>query len=300
MNIVVYGAGAIGSLFGGLLSRQNNVFLIGRKYHVNVIRRKGLEIQGKTNLVKKISAGSSIDDISFPVDLLLLTVKSFDTEQAIMMASPIIDDHTLLINFQNGIGNLEIIKTYVSDKQIIPGITTHGSMFIRPGVIQHTGRGKTILGELNGQKTERIRHLIKCFNDAGITTTLSTAIVKDIFRKAIINASINPLTAIFQCRNGYLLKNPVLSHILEQVCIESTLIARAQGFHINPEEMCNQTLEVIRETADNYSSMVQSIQKKSQTEIDAINGNLVDIGKTYGCDTRLNQLLTKIIKSIEL
>ena len=102
MNIVVFGAGAIGSLFGGFLSKNNNVFLIGRKPHVDTIKNNNLLLQGKAKLKVRISAAVSIDNVPFTPDLLVLTVKSYDTENAIKEARKIIDDNTVLLSLQNG------------------------------------------------------------------------------------------------------------------------------------------------------------------------------------------------------
>ena len=157
MNIVIMGAGAIGSLFGALLSKKNNVMLIGRTSHVKAIRKNGLNIEDKTQLNSKIPAEDSIDKVTFSPDILILTVKSFDTRSAINQAMKIIEDDTVILTLQNGLDNIDVIEKVVDDKQIIAGITTHGAFFSKPGSIRHTGKGKTILGELSGKKTGRIK-----------------------------------------------------------------------------------------------------------------------------------------------
>ena len=110
MNIVVFGAGAMGSLFGGLLSQKHNVILIGRTPHINKIKQKGLTIKGKTQLNLKISAETSVEKIKYPTDLIILTVKSYDTEQSIKQAKKLIGRDTLVLSLQNGLDNIEKIK----------------------------------------------------------------------------------------------------------------------------------------------------------------------------------------------
>jgi len=139
MNIVILGAGAIGSLFGALLSKKNNVLLIGRMSHVNAIRKNGLTINGKTQLNVKISAEDSVDAVSFSVDLLIVTVKSYDTESAIDQAKQIIHNKTVVLSLQNGLDNITAIEHVVDRRQIIVGVTTHGAFFSKPGCIKHTG-----------------------------------------------------------------------------------------------------------------------------------------------------------------
>lgn len=297
MNIVILGAGSIGSLFGALLSLKNNVILIGRKNHINAIKEKGLTIKGKTQMNVNISAKDNIKKINLYPDLLILTVKSYDTKSAIIKAKSIIAENTVVLSLQNGLDNYEIIKKFIPSKQIIMGITTHGAFFSEPGIINHTGKGKTIIGESNGLKIVRIKKIVNIFNEANIDTAASNNIFNKIWLKAIINSSINPLTTIFKCKNGYLLKNPILEKILERVCIESTLVANSHGVNITHQNALNQTKEVIRKTSENYSSMLQSLKKGKRTEIDSINGKLVEIGKIHKIDVSINSAIVNIIKS---
>jgi 2-dehydropantoate 2-reductase len=136
------------------------------------------------------------------------------------------------------------------------------------------------------------------FNDAGIETKASDHIIKELWVKAIINSSINPITAFFQCKNGYLLKNIILEHIVKQVCEESTRVALKERISLTSTEMIRRTKEVIRETADNYSSMAQSIQQGKRTEIDSINGYLIMAGKHQGMETPLNSILVDLVRSV--
>ena len=193
MNIVVFGAGAIGSLFGALLSKTHNVVLIGRSSHVDAIRKKGLKIIGKTQLNVKIYAEKSAYKINFSPDLLILTIKSYDTGLAMKQSREIVDEDTVVLSLQNGLDNIKIIKKCVDCKKIIAGVTTHGALFSNHGIIEHTGRGNTILGELNGEKTNRVKHIVDVFNRAGILTVLSSNIMKEMWVKAVVNSSINPI-----------------------------------------------------------------------------------------------------------
>lgn len=300
MNIIIMGAGAIGSVFGTLLSKENNITLIGRTPHVNYIKNQGLTIEGKTQLNVKIEAEDSIEKISTPPDLLILTVKSFDTKNAINQAIKIIDENTIILSLQNGLDNIDKIEEVVDQKQIIAGITTQGAFFSKPGTVRHTGKGITTLGELNAKKTSRINYIVNLFNQAGIETKISDDIIEEIWVKAIINSSINPLTTIFQCKNGQLLKNPILKKIVEKICKESTNITNSRDITISYKITIQKTKEVIKNTSENYSSMFQSLKKGKKTEIDSINGKFVEIGKRHSIDTQLNEVLIYFIKNISI
>jgi len=295
MNIVIFGAGAIGSLFGALLSKNNNVSLIGRKPHVNAIKKSGLKIRGITKLDVAIHATCSVNKVNSSPDFLILTVKSYDTDNAIKQAGNIIGENTTVLSLQNGLDNVDSIKKYLEPEKIIAGVTTYGALFSEPGEIRHTGMGTTVIGELNGKKTERIDNIVRLFNQAGIKTTASPDITKDIWGKAVVNSCINPLTTFFQCKNGYLLDNPILGQLVEKICQESTYIANAQGLDFSYEDVIKNTKNVIRNTSENYSSMFQSLKKGKKTEIDFINGKIVDIGKRNNSETALNEVLIFLI-----
>jgi 2-dehydropantoate 2-reductase len=298
MNIVIFGAGAIGSLFGALISKKNNVILVGRKKHVDAIKEYGLSIKGITKLNVAIEAIESIEQLRVSPDILVFTVKSYDTESAIKQASNIIRENTTVISLQNGLDNIDNIKKYLEPEKIIAGVTTHGAFFSKPGEIQHTGKGTTVLGELNGKNTERLYKISRLFNQSGIKTITSQNIIKDIWSKAIVNSCINPLTTFFQCKNGYILENPILEHLVEKICEESIDIANSQKLDFSYNEMINHIKDVIINTSENFSSMLQSYRKDKRTEIDSINGKLVEIGKNNGVDVSLNDILVYLIKEV--
>ncbi len=298
MNIIIFGAGAIGSLLGGMLSKSNNVLLIGKKNHVSAIKKSGLIIKGKTNLKVKINAEISVNNVNYIPDLFILTVKAYDTESAIIQAKNIIKPKTTVLSLQNGLDNINKMKKHLQSKQIIAGVTTHGATFSKPGLINHTGIGSTIIGELNGKITDRIEKIVDIFNKARIKTTISRNIIKEIWVKAIVNSSINPLTTFFQCKNGYLLENPILENLVEKIANESTSIANAYGINIMHEDMIKKTKNVIKNTKENYSSMLQSYKKGKKTEIDSINGKIVDIGKQHHVESFMNEIMVYSINSI--
>ncbi|MCK5459186.1 MAG: 2-dehydropantoate 2-reductase, partial [Thermoplasmatales archaeon] len=225
-------------------------------------------------------------------------VKSYDTKSAINQAKKIIRGDTVVLSLQNGLDNINVIEQVVDQRQIIAGVTTHGAFFSKPGYIKHTGVGKTVLGELNGKSSERIINVENLFNQAGIETYVSNNIIKDIWIKAIINSCINPITAFFGCKNGYLLENPVLEKIVEKICEESTNVADVYGINLSYPDMMQKTKEVIRDTSENYSSMLQSVKRGKETEIDSINGTLIDIGRSYDVDVSLNAILVSLIKTL--
>ncbi len=299
MNILVFGAGAIGSFFGGILSKNENVFLVGRKSHVSKINKNGLKITGKTNLKVNVESFEKIEDVNENIDLVLLTVKSYDTVDACKILKKAVSENTTILSMQNGLDNIEKIKKFFDKKDIIFGVTTNGVVFEKEGLVNHTGVGYTTLGELDGSKTKRIEKIISVFNKSKIKTTFNSNIEKEIWIKGIVNSSINPLTAFFECKNGYLIKNPVLEKIVEKICFESTNISKSFGIDLSFSEMLDRTKMVIDDTKDNYSSMLQSFKKNKPLEIDSINGYLVNAGKKNKVYTIFNEMLVHSVNNMK-
>lgn len=298
MKILVMGAGAIGSFFGGLLSEKNKVVLVGRKPHVEKIKRFGLKIKGKTKLKVDILAVESVDELSENFDLILLTVKSFDTNKAVKQLKKVISKKTIVLSLQNGLDNIKIITKYVDKKNLLLGVTSNGVIFEKPGVINHTGIGYTTIGKINNKNIKKAKEVTEIFNNSGIKTTFNSDILKEIWIKAIVNSSINPVTTFFKCKNGYLLENSVLKNLVENICKESTNIARSENFNLDFSKMYEKTKSVIIDTKNNYSSMLQSFLNNKPLEIDSINGFLIEVGKKNKVETILNEILVFSVKSI--
>ena len=290
MKFIIYGAGALGSFIGAMLSKKYEVLLIGRKNHINEIEKNGLIIEGLT----KGRFYPSVKWDGSKYDLIILTTKSYDTEKAVKEAISKYGKIPFL-SLQNGLGNEEKIAEIIGEENVIGGITNHGITFVKPGKIRHAGKGITIIGELEeGKMSERIKKLAHIFNEVGIETKISKNIKKEIWRKAIINSAINSLTTLFKCKNGELIK---YKKLVKKICDESILIAEKEGFLI--EDAFERTMEVIEKTKNNYSSMLQDIMKGKKTEINEINGAIAAIGKKHGIKACFNIVLTELIKEME-
>ncbi len=295
MRITVFGAGSLGSFIGGILSIKHHVGIIGRHSHINAIKQKGLRITGKTNLVAYPK--TSLLDCQNP-ELLILTVKAYDTKKALLDAYPLLGPDTSVLSLQNGFLNEKIIGDMIGSRKVIGGTTSHGVTLIRPGEINHTGLGDTVIGEMDGRITPRIKSISSVFDEVGIQTRISRNITKELYIKTIVNAGINPVTALFHCKNGALLTNPFLAQVLELTCKEAVDIINSSGI-ILPSDIIKTVKKIAQCTSDNYSSMVQSIQRHKKTEIDQINGEIVALAEKLGRPAPLNKMLVLLVKALE-
>lgn len=278
-----------------MLSRKHDVLLIGRRDHVHAIKKNGLKISGKTNFIAYPDATVTMKEGN-EIDIVILAVKAYDTEKAVKKIANICS--APILSLQNGIKNEEIVMEISGEKRAIGGITTHGVRYISPGEVCHTGVGETIIGEMDGSISERIKKFANMLSECRIETKISEDIRKEIWRKAIVNAAINPLTAILRCKNGYLLETTHTKKLMEDICKEATMVSKSAGIDVG-NDVIKKVKEVAYLTRENHSSMLQSAIRNKRTEIDYINGEIARIGKKNGIETPINSTLVAIIKAME-
>jgi len=302
VKIAVLGAGAMGSLYGGLLSDGGNeVWLLDIwKEHVDAVNERGLVIEEEDGerLVKNIKAASNPEQIG-SVDLLIVFVKSTVTGEAVRGAVPVIGEKTPVLTLQNGLGNIEKIEEVVGKGRVIGGVTSHGATMLGPGRIRHAGRGDTYLGEVDGSITPRLKTIAKAFNEAGIKSKISQSILSLIWGKLIVNVGINALAAITGLRNGMLPEYAGTSEILEMAVAEAVRVAETKGIKLQYDDPVAHVKEVCRLTAQNKASMLQDVLNKRKTEIDMINGAVVREGKTEGIATPVNKVLAGLVSVMQ-
>lgn len=300
MKIVMMGAGAMGSLFGGLLSLSGEeVWLVDIwKEHIEAIRTHGLIIEEKGE-EKTISLHSTLDPKTIgKADLVLYFVKTYDTEKAVKDSLVLEKEDTLFLTLQNGLGNEETICRQVSPKKVLLGVTGQGATLLRPGHIRHAGRGKTYLGELDGKITERVNRIAQIFSRAGIETEVSSKIHDLVWEKLFVNVGLNALAAITGLKNGQVLDYPESLRLLESLVSEAVEVAKRKGIEVqgNPLDRVKAVLEATRE---NRCSMGQDLDRKRRTEIDALNGAIVREAERLGIPVPYNRVMTDLIKVIE-
>ena len=306
MRIIVIGAGALGSLVGGILSKRHDVTVIGRPSQVEVLNQKGIKIQGLTRGEYHPRALVELPE-GERFDLIILCVKSYNTDLTLGPMSKIMNEDTWILSLQNGLDNEERIKDFLRRNslpgRIMGGITCHGVTYKGPGLVKHAGKGDTMIGDFDGGgsagQTEEIRRIAQHFKKAGMDVDVVDSIDREIWAKTIINSVINPITAITGKRNGILVENLALKEIARQLIREGVAVAKAYGLDITEEEMVERTMGVAARTASNRSSMLQDIMRKRRTEIDSINGAIYHKGKEVGMDSPVNWSMYKMVRGME-
>jgi 2-dehydropantoate 2-reductase len=298
MKIAIIGSGAMGSVYGGILAEAGNeVHLIDIfEEHINKINEHGLCIveNGQERYIKNISATMDAKQVG-AVDLAIVFVKSTITDIGVKQNKDVIGENTIVLTLQNGLGNIEKINKLVNLNQIIAGTSANGASMIEPGKINHAGNGGTIIGEIDGSITTRIRELKTLLDLEKLgPCTISENVMGLIWDKLLVNAGVNPLTALTGLKNGQLLDFEESTQILEELVNEGIEVAKALGIKLSYTNSDN-CKGVCRATSNNTSSMLADVQNQRRTEIMNINGMLVKEGRKLNIKTPVNELMTNLV-----
>jgi 2-dehydropantoate 2-reductase len=303
LKICVLGAGSLGCAIGAALSEAGaEVWLLNRSAaHVNAMNTHGLRLQlaqGERSVA--VRAATNCAGIGV-VDLIIVLVKSFDTRSAISGAVGLVGPGTAVLSLQNGLGHEDILADVVGRERVLAGKTYVGGVMLAPGRIISRVEGKqTIIGELDGSRSDRVLVIAAQFNRAGLATTVSTNIMGTMWDKLLVNVSTSGLSGITRLTYGELYRVPELKSIALAAVAEAMAVATAAGIGIEftaPEQAWVRAAEGL--PPEFKASMLQSLEKGSRTEIDFIHGAVVSWGRRYGVPTPVNETLVGCIKGIE-
>ncbi len=294
MDIGVVGPGAIGTFLAGVLSSQNEVDLLGRR----PLDIGKIKIFGETSLETSVRYTDSIKSLS-DKELIIVCTKSFDTSNAMASLSDHLSSSSMVLSLQNGLRNEEIISDFVGNERTIGGITSNGLTYIEPGKVKHAGKGETVIGPYPKGRNKKVEKVCEVFNDAGLKTTTSENILLKIWEKAIINSGINPITAVLRIKNGVLVEDEHLTKLIEDTVLESGTVAE-NYVDLDKKKVLKDTKKVAERTSDNLSSMFQDIKNENRTEVEQINGAIIEkaVG-VEGVSTPINKVLYKLVKGLE-
>jgi 2-dehydropantoate 2-reductase len=303
MKIAILGAGSLGCAIGGVLAEAgNDVWLINRNAKlVDALNNTGLVLRdGGVDRVVQVKATTSAQAAGV-VDLVVVLVKSFDTAAAITASMSLLGPKTHVLSLQNGVGHEEILAELVGRERVIGGKTYAGGSQLGVAHISIGTRGKeTIIGELDGGVSERTTQIANLFTAAGLQTTVSSNIMQTIWEKLLVNVSTGALCAITGLPYGKLYAVPEIEATALAAVAEAMAVAKASGVRLTMTDPKQPWLKAAAGLPPEFkTSMLQSLEKGSVTEIDFINGAVVHQGKKYGIPTPVNQVLVACIKGIE-
>ena len=317
MKIAVIGAGAIGSVIGGLLSKAGeDVTLIGRKPHVDAVNRKGLVLEGECGrIVIKVKAAENLD---FKPDLALLTVKAQDVESSVRKMQPFLSS-TQIVTMQNGVQSDDQAAGLLGKENIISGVVTFNGQFLEQGKALYSipfSKTALLIGEPFGNKGNRLQTLSALLNKA-IGTDISEDIRAAHWTKLIWNLQTAvPAVTGLSYQDGYQypkvreLTINLLKEGLKVIKVAGIRTADVPGFPMEPiETMAKESLPIastlLKKIAESLGkvpvlgSTLQSIKRGTSTEVDYLNGEIVNLGKKISIPTPVNSLTVELVHQVE-
>lgn len=295
MEILVFGAGAMGSFFGGLLSVHEDVLLVGRKEHMDAIRAHGLRIMGKSARIARPRTATRVPRDAHP-DFIVVSTKAYDTSAAMNQLRPFAKS-CVFLTLQNGLDNPDVISRTAA--RVVAGTTAHGVTYLGPGEVRHAGVGDTIIGGWKGASRADVVRVRDVLEEAGIPTRISEDLRTDLWSKLIVNAAINPIAALAGVANGRLVRDESLRLLMEGVCREGVSVALAEGARVRAEELVRRTFLIARRTAANRASMLQDLDHHRRTEIEAITGAILRAAGAHDLAVPQNAALYALMRARE-
>lgn len=301
MKIVVVGSGAIGSLYGAFLSTvaDNEVILVGRNPHIAAIRANGLTIRGVMG--EHIFHLNAVDNASevTDADLILLTTKTYDTLSAIHTAKHLIEKGAYILIIQNGLGSEEHVAKAFQTTRVLRATTCMGALRTEPGMVTATGCGLTEIGSRFPENMDFVDRMTEMLRICGFDVRSSTNIEGVVWTKTLVNCGINPIGALTGLTNGEIYKSSKLRQLIIKLVEEAVKIVNALGVELTTDDPVRYALGTAKATGNNINSMLQDIIARKRTEIDAITGEIIRLGKELGIETPSNDIVYTLIKAIE-
>lgn len=304
LRICVLGAGALGSTIGGTLAAGGSTVILVdvHEAHVAAINAHGLRMRmGDSEKLVRVEAITDCRSVE-PVDLVIVLVKSFHTRAAMEQATPhIVGPDTVVMSLQNGMGHEDILAAVVGRHRVMGGKTYVGGVFLEPGrIIAGVQDKETLIGELDGTISARAKAIASEFERAGLRTVVSDNILGVIWDKLLVNVATGALAAITRLTYGDLYRVPEIERCAITAVAEAMAVARSNGIALGTREPREAWIKAAEGLPALFkTSMLQSLEKGSPTEVDFINGAVVRAGIAAGIPTPVNATLVACIKGIE-
>lgn len=306
MKIMVFGLGALGTVFATCLkSRGHTVFGLIKEKYINNFKGKTLKIKGlfgekEAQLDEIFTNTEQIQDRD--LDLIIVSVKAYDTQRAISQIKPIIGQNTLVVLAQNGYGNYEIATSILGKERVILSRIIFGAKVVETGMAEVTVfADDIIIGQPENAISEsKLLEIAKIFNEAGLPTRVSQDVYAILWDKILYNSALNPLGAILECSYGTLAEHEETRKIMNKIVEEIFNVAKIKKIKLNwkdyREYLHHFYEKLVPPTAKHYPSMYYDIKHGKKTEIDALNGAIVRLAKEVNIAVPVNETITNLIK----
>ncbi|MYC28501.1 MAG: 2-dehydropantoate 2-reductase [Chloroflexi bacterium] len=306
MRIAVMGAGSIGSYFGGTLALAgNHVTLIARGEHLDAIRGQGLRIQTDDQLLvvpcgENLAATDDPAEVG-PVDLALLTVKTYQNEAAIPAMSPMVAPDTTVLCLQNGIDSYQAAASALGPEKVLPGAAYIEAARLGPGLVRQSGSVVRIaFGEPDGGESPRGRDIEQTLIDAGIRAQFGLDIRQTLWTKFLFIATMAGVTSLSRETMAQVMPRPEWRKVIVQCMTEIEGVARADNVALEHDIVEKTVAYIEGDLEDMHASMHADIMAGRPLELEALNGAVVRAGQRVGVPTPINDLIYASLKPFAL
>lgn len=297
-QILMVGAGSVGGFFGARLAKTNSdVSFLLRPKTLAAVKRNGLTIRSADGtFTVRPQASSDVRDLPRP-DLIVLGVKAYDLDEVLSQIEPVLTEQTVILTLQNGIDTEDRLSARLQRDCVIGGVAYIYSKIAEPGVIDHYKKGAVAIGEFMGYESERLLQIRDIFASANIPCHLSKDIRRSKWEKMCWNCVFNPITVLIDDHVARALDHPEMTGVIRQIVGEVTAISAAMKVPL-PLDMPERVVKATQEIRDIHTSMYDDWKAGRRTEIDSLNGFIVQKGRELGIPTPVNEALTAMIKTI--
>lgn len=300
MKIAVIGAGAMGSLYGGYLSRNNDVTLIDTDAaKVEAVNKNGVLIREKSgeDVTFTPHAATSSEGLG-EADLVILFVKSLFSRSALASNKELFGKDTYVLTLQNGAGHDDILREYIAPERIIIGTTQHNASILGVGHVNHGGSGLTNIGPLTGDPA-RLAPIAENFTSCGLEAVVAGNIQELIWHKLFTNVSVSALTGVLQMKMGYMLDDPHAWTLCETLIREAVAVAEGEGLHFDPEAIIAEIRALLVSSHDGYTSIYADLRDGRRTEVDTISGAVVRASERNGVPAPSHKFIVEMVHAME-
>lgn len=305
MNILIVGLGALGTVHACLLKKAGHrVHALTREKYLDALRARTVRVSGIWGAHEALLDGihASIDPLwNIAFDLIILTVKAFDTASAIRQVGPLTGRDTLVLCAQNGYGNYETVAAAVGRDHTLLARVIFGVKLPSPGRAEVTViADATRIGQPHGAVPKaRVEAIAAAINAAGIPAAYAENVAAILWDKIMYNAALNPLGAILECSYGRLAEDPAARAIMDRIIDEIFLVCRGHGIALNwktaDEYRGHFYTRLVPPTAAHYPSMYYDLKACKRVEIDALNGAVVRLAREKGIDAPVNETIVRLM-----
>ncbi len=294
--ILIAGTGALACYFAARLAPHVEVTLLGTwEQGLAALNENGVRLttaDGEECVFTVRATNDPADCRGHSCALVL--VKSWQTERAAQQLAACLRDDGVALTLQNGLGNREILAELLGESRTTQGVTTTGATLLGPGHVREGGKGPILVAE-----RPRLEPFIKLLRESGFEVETTADLESVIWGKLIVNAAINPLTAILGVPNGILLERPHAGELMQSIAEEAAAVARALGVVLPYDDPAAEVARVAYQTAQNHSSMLQDVTRGAPTEIEAINGAIVRSAREANVDVPIIETFWHLVHAMD-